>query len=210
MPSNLAGSNVAPAIFSDRFRTALALKRAAESAQGAYRGFLGQCKAQDGIAPVEITEAIKDYRADPEDLARGIARRIRNQQYLGRTLEGLPMFGSAENIPEETHRENALMAAQEAGRASGQAGARRVEDNPFAPGTESHVAWDAGYLEGQADLAAGLARKPRAKAADVTRRPGRPRKNPLPGKLTPDTAADVAAQVAADDAETRNPNGDAA
>jgi hypothetical protein len=77
------------------------------------------------------------------------------------------MFPDADAPDDEVTSENRAYAAEEAGFEAGKAGKHRVDDNPYAAGTELYARFDKGYLRGQKTIADRLGKN--AKAADPRR-----------------------------------------
>jgi hypothetical protein len=191
-------TNVQAKTVQEHYRAYVAARHARESAAGAERATLAIAK-QAGIDPADLRQAYADYRADPEEVRRDIARRIQYAAFLGKDI-GFQVSMAEEVEAASRDPDQQIWAAGEAGYLCGKSGGDRVENNVFEAGTELHVAWDREYLRGQAEIAARMTANGGVKPA----RTGRKRREPgAAGEagLTPNTPAEVAATVAQDDGQ---------
>ena len=187
-------SNVPMDTVQEVFRAYSHARKERESAAGAERAVLAQAKSK-GVPPDELRQMYADYRADPDEIRQEIEKRIRNAAFIGKDIgfqATMLTDVAAEAAATPAHQE---WAADQAGFESGKAGGDRNESNPFNPGSEQRVAWDKGFMRGQAAIAEQMAVNGGVKPA----RTGRKKRQPG-GALQPDTAETIAAAVAEDGA----------
>ena len=169
-------SNVSDAVVRKHIRAVSAAKEAVDSANGAYRAALKAAKT-DGVNQGALTAALADRRKDEPQVILNLRDRVRYLALLNFPTEQLDMFAgtalqaTAEPDPDADdaadRREHDLWLAREDGQSAGRAGRLR-DANPHDTGSESHQAWDSGYMTGQGAIAAELGDN--ARAASTRRR----------------------------------------
>lgn len=179
---NDTASNLTPETFSGFYSEWMEAKRRRESAVAAERLVLDRAK-KAGV-PIKAMKELEQERTDGSEAAELHQKdKLRLGQWMGMPLYTQATMFSGEPASARTSSADIQRVhAKDAGYETGKAGGERVDDNPFDPGTEQHVEWDKGYMEGQAWIAAGLGRN--AKKADTSKakpepKPrGRKRKDP--------------------------------
>lgn len=154
-PPEPAIGNVTDATRREAFWACVKTANALATAQANHRNELKKWKS-NGVDPAEITLALKARKKDQGDLLQGLrgqARMLMASGVLPELREQLfAGFGDyAPPTAKETGQIEAHKAADE-GYFAGKDGDRR-DSNPHAPGTDLHVEWDHGWIEGQAAIA---------------------------------------------------------
>ncbi len=170
-----AGSNVTPEIFLTHYQQCRSLKRALEEANGLYRAGLKAAK-NVGINQGQLVAVLKAERDDPDQ------RALNNRDFMRYALwANVPMgtqfaMFSDDQAPKPTEKaasELTIFRAKQDGIDAGRAGHNRAA-NPHAEGSPTHVAFDEGWLHGQAVIANEMAlsgddvkkaKKPKAESA---------------------------------------------
>lgn len=196
------GHNVPPEVKQKHLRIIATLRREASEAQGRFRA-ARKAAEEAGLDLKQLALMEQLAKLEPEDAEK----RVRGAFELAR-LAHLPLgtqldFFTAGSAPvvapsEDADNEHREWAAGEAGLEAGKNGRNRT-DNPFPPGSALYDTWDRSWIAGQQLIADGMAPKKRGggvvkvSAKKGSRKGGNP--------LAPNTAEEVRAQVAADDAE---------
>lgn len=179
-PLNDPASNLTESKFTDFYSEWMAAKRKRESAVAAERLVLDRAK-KAGV-PIKAMKEIEAERAGGSEAAE---LHQKDKARLGAWM-GLPLYTQASMFAGEpapartTSADIQRIHAKDAGYETGKAGGERNDDNPFTPGSEQHVEWDKGYMEGQAWIAAGLGRN--AKKADASKAKPEPKPRGRPRK----------------------------
>lgn len=149
-------SNVPNETWLQFVREASATKREIEEASGRHRSVMKRAKAA-GCNPKIIALAIASKRQDPAIVSNEIRDTVRVLNLVGVTMTQTDLFaGWSPEVTEKAAMEHDHFTADERGYDAGKAGQDR-DGNPFEPGSPFHVAWDAGWLKGQAAIAAAMA-----------------------------------------------------
>lgn len=172
-PKPERASNVSREEFLRHFRACASLRGEVDEANGRYRAAI-KAAGEAGIDEKSLVQAIKIRKSGDE------AKEAMRFRDLGRYLRYLDMplghqfalfeeEAPAASAPddgdgdeyadapddldgERDEDEQAVWDATQAGRRAGRGGERRSA-NPHLQGTKSYVAWDEGWLNGQASLA---------------------------------------------------------
>jgi hypothetical protein len=159
-----AGHNQPPAFDKATFlefrRQATHTLRALEEAQSAHQHVLKKCKAAGG-SPKALMKAIRAAR-DPDAAKLELEAEIRYRNWIGLPVGTQSSLFGEESPDEDSHLsegdklEELIFQAGEAGYRQGRLAAHRSDSNTFPPGTETHVAYDKGWLRGQESIAAEM------------------------------------------------------
>lgn len=163
---------------------------------GSRRRALRRYKAE-GIDTDALLATLRKRHQDPDVLREKLAK---EQQYCD--WAGLPLFKSAvdagaavdpfSDLTDIERAEHLRWEADQAGHATGRAGGDRFANKHMA-GTETYVAWDNGYLRGQAEIAEEMGPDWKKKEAKANKRAG--------GEAGPKGRGRKAQQSDADDSE---------
>ena len=135
--------------------------RALEEAQSTHKHAAKAAKAA-GLNADLILRAIKDRRKDPAELVAKHNTYLRYCRWMGMAIgQQGELFGEGnlvgdDHLTEVEDEEHRLWECGEAGYSAGRSGQDRTSANPHPAGSEPHVAWDHGYLKGQAAIAAEM------------------------------------------------------
>lgn len=164
-----AGGNIFTPATLALHRAVVTTKREADEAQGRYRA--ARKKLRDAGADMGAYALMESLAKLGEEEAN---RRMNDAMRYGRFL-GLPIGTQLQlleddlpRVPEKAKAEHTEWEATEAGILAGKAGYGRVDDNPFQAGSPLYVAWDEGWLKGQATIAATMGEN--AKQANTSRK----------------------------------------
>lgn len=169
------GSNLTPDTFVEGFLELMRLKRAVDEATGKYRAARKRLEGQG--ADLKALALVEGWRKlDADEVEQRLRKSLQYAAWLSMPIGSQPSLFA--DLPhdkpgEKMRAEQARWAAEEAGYMSGKAGGDRNEDNPYPPGTENHVAWDEGWVRGQAAIAEGMRPSRKPKQARGERRPSR-------------------------------------
>lgn len=153
-----AGGNVTDAIRREAFWACVKTANALATAQANHRNEVKRWKER-GVEPAEISLALKARKQDPGDLLQGLRGQSRMLIAAGILPDLKETLFAGLDVAPPTAKEARTMDANKArdeGYFAGKDGDRR-DANPHAPGTDLHVEWDYGYIEGQAAIAARMA-----------------------------------------------------
>ena len=151
-PGASAQSNVPNETWLQFIREAGATKRDIEEASGRHRSVMKRAKAA-GCNPKILALAIAAKRQDSAVVLSEVRDTVRVLNLVGVEMTQVDLFGSW--TPEVSEKEADAFdqhTAEDFGYRSGKAGQDRAA-NPNEPGTPFHVAWDAGWIRGQAVIA---------------------------------------------------------
>jgi hypothetical protein len=146
--------------FLEYMRLATASLNTLEEARTAHMQVGKRAKAA-GLDFKDIMWAIKQRQRDPDEVMDEHNRRVRYAIWAGLPVgTQSEMFGEGslagdDHLTDVEREEQFLFDADQAGRKAGRAGHHRG-DNPHEAATEPYVAWDRGYLAGQASIAAEM------------------------------------------------------
>ena len=156
-PPPAPGNNVTDALRREAFWACVKTANALASAQANHRNEVKRWKEQ-GVDPSEIGLALKARKQDPGDLLQGLRGQSRMLIVAG-ILPDLreTLFAGLDVAPptEKEARQADANKARDEGYFAGKDGDRR-DNNPHPPGSDLHVEWDYGYMEGQAAIAARM------------------------------------------------------
>lgn len=136
------------------------LEATRESKEAAAR--LGTVKKRLKKAGIDVPEMVALQRLRDQDEATRLAKEANRRRYaswMNIKIEppaedaGQPEEQEATSTEEAAHRE---AMAKDAGYRCGRLGTDRTSSNTFPPGSPLHVAFDLGWLDGQAKIAAEM------------------------------------------------------
>lgn len=173
-----------------KFQREIALAdRALKEAAGARKRVLRAAKVA-GLNVQQIVAVLKAREKDPDVLAAQHNTFIRYCAWanlpIGTQTE---MFGEGnlagdDNLTDAERREHVMFEANDSGYRAGRSGQDRTSSNPFPPGSETHVAFDTGYLRGQEAIAAEMDPKVTKLVGRRGRKAGNPEDAPQPQEAT--------------------------
>lgn len=176
------GDNVTDETRREAYREMLIAKRAKDEAAGIYLAVAKKFKAL-GVNPKAVGAAIKKRAEDPEVVKAELREEIRILELTNFPDIRTNLFGEPLSETEKSRHDMDLERATDAGHFAG-AGSEKRDSNPHQPGSDFHVMWDEGFLEGEKALkarAAAMGERAGAtsKASTTTAQPrtrGRPRR----------------------------------
>lgn len=162
-------TNVSQEVFAQHHAQWLDAMRKAEIAKAKVRSTLAAAKSA-GIDIKAMQRVEAKRHEDPDDAKQ----RARTDQIYGRWL-GIEVYAQPDLFAGEPPPMPAASTSEafavEAGFQAGKAGELRTDGNPFPAGTPNYVAWDRGYMDGQAAIAEGM--KPGANREKVAGKRGK-------------------------------------
>jgi hypothetical protein len=174
-----------PSVFLDHYRKISDLTHEHKAA-GAALARAKKAAKGDGVDLDSLALLQRLATLDDDDAASRLRKTLQYAIWLEMPIgKQATLFPSAKaaaaatEMPDDNATaEHRAWAAEEAGHEAGRKGLRRVEDNPYAPGTELHVRFDKGWIRGQKVIADKLGAN--ARAADPRRSRTRPAAEPDP------------------------------
>lgn len=157
-------TEIEPELFLSRYRTVADSHRNAEEAKAALKAEINISKSIGiNIKAMKILEKLR--KMEPREAQAAFRDVIRYARWLGLNfLDQEDMFDAAnESTAGLTAKVVATQAAWEAGWKGYDAGKSGVplDENPYAPGTETHQRWASEWHDGAADMPASKEIHPR-------------------------------------------------
>ncbi len=169
------GLNLTRDTFAECFRKIRTAKREADEARGRYQAARKAAK-DAGVDMPALALMEQLAKLDEDEVNQRLSAVFRYAGWLELKVgTQLDMFG-AEPRTQKAEVEHREWAAEEAGIEAGKAGADRNDENPYPPGSPLHVKWDAGWLKGQAIIAAQMGQT-RKRAATTRKRREPPKRD---------------------------------
>lgn len=162
--------------FLEHRRLATASLRVLEAAQTAHASVLKKAKAA-GCSTKVLMKVIRAAR-DPDAAAMELRAELRYRKWIGLAIgtqgsifdEDGGEDQTDDHLTDTDRTEEIIFQAGESGYKQGRLGSDRTGSNTFPPGTEANVAFDKGYLNGMAAIAAEMG--PNTKKIDPKRGAG--------------------------------------
>jgi ribosome modulation factor len=174
-------SNDAAADWLRQWRTA---DRVCKEAQAARSAISKRAKA-DGVDVKALSIAVGYTKLEPDQVAQHLREVVRYANILRIPVTQDDLFaGWSPDVTEKTRAEDDLWDAQDRGYKDGRH-ARPLDECPYQPGTELHVAYTEFWHKGQASIARELGAGV-TQASTARKRPSRAKQMRIPGTESQD------------------------